>query len=123
MSTPPEPLAYGEDKTWLDRTLSLFTEVRPGEGATALLLLLNVFLLLICYSVLKTAREPLILLGGGAEVRSYAAAGRAVVLMGFVPLYSWFAAKVNRAKLLVGVSLFFLVNIELFAVGVAAGVP
>jgi AAA family ATP:ADP antiporter len=118
-STSAEPL----QKSPLDRLLSLFTDVRAGEGATALLMLVNVFLLLICYSVLKTAREPLILLGGGAEVRSYAAAGQAVVLMGFVPLYSWFATKVNRAKLLVGVYLFFLVNIELFAVGVAAGVP
>jgi len=117
--TSAEPL----QKSPLDRLLSLFTDVHAGEGATTLLLLLNVFLLLICYSVLKTASEPLILLGGGAEVRSYAAAGQAVVLMGFVPLYSWFATKVNRAKLLVGVYLFFLVNIELFAVGVAAGVP
>ncbi|HEY7170605.1 MAG TPA: hypothetical protein VH417_07155 [Vicinamibacterales bacterium] len=116
----PDPAV---EKSPLDRVLSLFTDVHPGEGATALLLLVNVFLLLICYSVLKTAREPLILLGGGAEVRSYAAAGQAVVLMGFVPLYSWFATKVDRAKLLVGVYLFFLVNIELFAVGVAAGVP
>jgi AAA family ATP:ADP antiporter len=103
--------------------LSLFTDVRPGEGATALLMLVNVFLLLVCYSVIKTAREPLILLGGGAEVRSYAAAGQAVVLMAFVPLYSWFATKVSRTKLLVAVYIFFLVNIELFAVGVTAGVP
>jgi AAA family ATP:ADP antiporter len=119
-----EPLTdTASQKSPLDRVLSLFTDVRAGEGATALLMLANVFLLLICYSVLKTAREPLILLGGGAEVRSYAAAGQALVLMGFVPLYSWFATKVNRGKLLVGVYLFFLVNIELFAVGVAAGVP
>ena len=110
-------------KTWLDRALSLFTDVRAGEGATALLMLVNVFLLLVCYSVIKTAREPLILLGGGAEVRSYAAAGQALTLMGFVPLYSWFARQVNRGKLLVGVYLFFLVNIELFAAGVAARVP
>src|SRR4051812_28478856 len=112
--------ADASPKSPLDRVLSLFTDVRPGEGATALLLLVNVFLLLVCYSVIKTAREPLILLGGGAEVKSYAAAGQAVVLMGFVPLYSWFATKVNRAKLLVAVYIFFLVNIELFAVGVAA---
>jgi len=110
-------------KTWLDRALSLFTDVRAGEGATALLMLVNVFLLLVCYSVIKTAREPVILLGGGAEVRSYAAAGQALTLMGFVPLYSWFARRVNRGKLLVGVYLFFLVNIELFAAGVAARVP
>ena len=83
---------------WLDRALSLFTDVRAGEGATAVLMLVNIFLLLICYSVIKTVREPLILLGGGAEVRSYAAAGQALLLMGFVPLYSWFASRVDRIE-------------------------
>ena len=107
----------------LDRVLSLFTDVRAGEGATAALMLLNVFLLLICYSIIKIVREPLILLGGGAEVRSYTAAGQAIVLIGFVPLYSWFASRVDRVKLLVGVTLFFVLNIELFALAVAAHVP
>ena len=49
---------------------ALFTDVRPGEGVTALLMLANIFVILVCYSVIKTVREPLILLGGGAEVRS-----------------------------------------------------
>jgi AAA family ATP:ADP antiporter len=109
--------------TRLDRALSLFTDVRAGEGATALLMLANIFLLLVCYSVIKTVREPLILLGGGAEVRSYAAAGQALMLMGLVPLYSWFASRVGRAKLLIGVTLFFIIAIELFAAAVAARVP
>ncbi len=122
---PGTPLPPSEElqKSWLDRTLSVFTDVRSGEGATAVLMMVNIFLLLICYSVIKTVREPLILLGGGAEVRSYTAAGQALVLMGFVPLYGWFASRVDRVKLLVGVSLFFVVNIELFALAVAARVP
>jgi ATP:ADP antiporter, AAA family len=111
------------EKSPVDRALSLFTDVRAGEGATAVLMMINIFLLLICYSVIKTVREPLILLGGGAEVRSYAAAGQALLLMGFVPLYSWFASRVNRARLLVGVSLFFVACIELFSLTVAARVP
>jgi AAA family ATP:ADP antiporter len=110
-------------RSLLDRSLALFTDIRAGEGATAVLMLVNIFLLLICYSVIKTVREPLILLGGGAEVRSYAAAGQALVLMGFVPLYSWFASKVNRTKLLVSITAFFIVCIELFALGVAAKMP
>jgi AAA family ATP:ADP antiporter len=110
-------------KSALDRALSLFADVRAGEGMTALLMLVNIFLLLICYSVIKTVREPLILLGGGAEVRSYAAAGQALLLMGFVPLYGWFASRVNRTRLLVGVTLFFIVCIELFASAVSARVP
>src|SRR5436190_13673978 len=111
------------EKSWLDRALSPFADVRRGEGATAALMLVNIFLLLICYSVIKTVREPLILLGGGAEVRSYTAAGQAVLLMGFVPFYSWFASRVDRVKLLVGVTLFFVACIELFALAVAAAVP
>src|SRR5215831_939791 len=110
-------------KTWLDRALSAFADVRAGEGATAVLMLSNIFVLLICYAVIKTVREPLVLLGGGAEVRSYAAAGQALVLMAFVPLYSWLASRVDRTKLLVGVTLFFVACIELFAVAVTQRVP
>ena len=110
-------------KNWADRSLSLLGDVRPGESTTALLMLANVFLLMICYSVIKTVREPLILLGGGAEVRSYSAAGQALVLMGYVPLYSWFASRVDRVRLLAGITLFFTVTIELFALAVAAQVP
>jgi ATP:ADP antiporter, AAA family len=112
-----------EKRGVFDMALRLFGDVRPGEGLTTFLMLVNIFLILICYSVIKTVREPLILLGGGAEVRSYAAAGQALLLMGFVPFYSWFASHVDRVRLLIGVSLFFLINIELFALGVSAGVP
>src|SRR5262245_35456364 len=116
------PVALAPNSS-LGQLFSLFTDVRAGEGVTAALMLVNVFLLLVCYSVIKTVREPLILLGGGAEVRSYTAAGQALVLMAFVPAYSWFASRVDRLRLLVGVSLFFLVNIELFALAVPARVP
>jgi AAA family ATP:ADP antiporter len=110
-------------KSRLERALSLFTDIRAGEGTTAVLMLLNIFLLLVCYSVIKTVREPLILLGGGAEVRSYAAAGQALVLMAFVPAYAWLAGRVNRVRLLITVSVFFVACIELFAAGVAARIP
>jgi ATP:ADP antiporter, AAA family len=120
------PLAHTtprSEKSMVDRALSLFADVEAGEGATAVLMLINIFALLICYSVIKTVREPLILLGGGAEVRSYAAAGQALLLMGFVPLYSWFASRVDRVRLLVGVTLFFVACVELFAAAVAARIP
>lgn len=117
------PRVVESERTWLDRVLRPFGDVRAGEAATTLLMLANIFLILICYSVIKTVREPLILVSGGAEVRSYTAAGQAVLLMGFVPFYSWFASRVDRLKLLVGVTLFFVLNIELFALAVAARVP
>ena len=45
----------------LDRLLGVFTEVRPGEGARALVMLLNILLVMISYYIIKTVREPLIL--------------------------------------------------------------
>lgn len=119
----------------LDRLLGLFSDVRPGEGGRALLMLVNIFLILVAYYIIKTVREPLILntevpaflrilgIRSPAEVKTYAAAGQALVLMAFVPAYSWFASRVDRMKLIVGVTLFFVANIVAFALAVQAGVP
>ena len=78
MSQPSKPQG-------LDRVLNLFTEVRSGEGSTALLLALNVFLILMAYYVLKPVREALILGEGSAELKSYLAAGQVAVLALVVP--------------------------------------
>ena len=100
----------------------MFTDVEAGEAGTALLMFLNLFLLLLGYYVLRTLREPLIL-ASGAEVKSYAAAGQALTLMGFVPLYGWFASKVGRARLILGFILFFVVCVELFSLAGRAQLP
>lgn len=114
----------------LDRLLGLFSEVFPGEGRRAFLMLLNVFLILVAYYILKTVREPLILaaevpgflqaigIRGAAEVKTYAAAGQALVLMAFVPVYGWLSSRVSRLKLIASVTLFFVANILAFAVAV-----
>lgn len=118
----------------LDRLLGLFSDVRAGEGGRALLMLANIFVVLVCYYVLKTIREPLILAaavpevlqGFGihdtAEVKTYAAAGQALMLMAYVPAYGWVAARVSRSRLVLGVTLFFVANIIAFALGVSANV-
>lgn len=115
--------------------LGVFSSVEPGEGPRALLMLLNVFLILVSYYIIKTVREPLILstevpaflqamgIKGAAEVKTFASAGQALVLMAFVPAYGWFASRVSRMKLIVGVTLFFTANILVFAVAVHAGLP
>jgi AAA family ATP:ADP antiporter len=112
-----------EEGSAVDRFLRIFSDVRPGEGATVLLLTLNLFLLMVGYYIFKVVREPLVLVGGGAEMKSYAAAAQALTLMGFVPLYSWFSSRVNRMRLIMGVIFFFIVCIEAFYVGFHAGVP
>jgi ATP:ADP antiporter, AAA family len=98
----------------LERLLSVFADVRAGEGAGALLLTLNVFLLLGSYYLLKTAREPLILTEGGASIRAYSSAAQAAVLLILIPLYGFVGTKVNRLKLVMGLTLFFVSNLLIF---------
>jgi AAA family ATP:ADP antiporter len=107
----------------LDRLLRLFGDVRAGEGPTVLLLMSNVFLLLLGYYICKTARDPLVLATGGVLGKSAAGAVQAVVLMGFIPLYSWFASRVDRMRLITGVLLFFALNLELFWLAALLRVP
>jgi AAA family ATP:ADP antiporter len=111
-------------KGLLDRILGIFTEVHGGEGITALLLMMNIFLLLAAYSMLKTIREPLVLtVPGGAEVKSYAAAAIAGLFIVLVPIYSALASRVSRVKLINGVTLFFIACLIAFFVLHGAGVP
>src|SRR5687768_1041772 len=91
----------------MERFLGMFTEVRPGEGATALLLALNVFLLLMAYYVLKPVREALILGEGSAELKTYMSAGQVVLLAFVVPLYGRLVAMFPRIRLINIVTVFF----------------
>lgn len=110
------------NKTWLDRSLSLFTDVRPGEGGTALLLAANLFCLFALYYVLKPVRESLILSESGAVVKSYAAAGQALLLLGLVPAYGAIASRLRRIPLIGTVTLFFASNLIVFYVCGLAGI-
>jgi ATP:ADP antiporter, AAA family len=105
-----------QKKNALDRFLSLFADVRAGEAWTALLLMLNLFFLLTGYLIIKTVREPLILTGGGAEVKTYASAGQALLLFLIVPAYGFLASKMNRIRLITWVTLFFISNLIVFYV-------
>jgi ATP:ADP antiporter, AAA family len=111
------------DKGPLERALAIFADVRRGEAPTALLLTLNVFLLLTAYYLLKVVREPLILASGGAEVKSYASAGQAVLLIGAVKIYSKLAQHVDRMRLTACVFLFFAANLVIFWVLAKLHVP
>jgi AAA family ATP:ADP antiporter len=108
----------------LERVLNLFTEVRRGEASSALLLALNIFLILTAYYILKPVREALILSGtGGAEIKSYVAAGQALLLLGAVPLYAWLASRSDRRALINRVTAFFAGCLVLFYLLAQAGAP
>ncbi|OGG53263.1 MAG: hypothetical protein A3F84_05135 [Candidatus Handelsmanbacteria bacterium RIFCSPLOWO2_12_FULL_64_10] len=107
----------------LDRFLGLFAEVRAGESPTAVLLTLNVLLLLTAYSILKPVRDALILVEKGAEVKSYASAGQAILLLGAVPLYAALAGRLPRRPLINRVTLFFAACLVLFYILARLHVP
>ena len=99
----------------LDRALQPFADVQSGEGATALLLALNVFLLLAAYYCIRPLREALILsTAGGPELKSYLAAGQAILLLGLVPAYGALADRLPRRRLLNTVTAFFVACLGVF---------
>ena len=101
--------------------LSLAAEVRPGEGASAVLLAVNVFLLLSAYYTIRPLRSALLLpvrdpVAGwrgvtGPEIQSYTGAILAALFLVIVPLYSSFASRVDRMRLINSVTMFFVVTL------------
>lgn len=99
-----------------DRILSLFADVRAGEGLTAILLMLNIFFLLTAYYIIKPVREALILGEAGAEIKSYASGGQALLFLLIIPAYGMLGSRVNRLWLINGVTAFFISNLAIFFV-------
>jgi len=112
----------GQKKGPLDRLLSVVADVRAGEGAGALLLATNAFVLMAAYYVLKTVRQSLILSQFGPENAAYTAAGMAFLLLFLVPAYGAFASRVIRVKLISWVTLFFASHLVIFAALAGSGV-
>lgn len=115
MTEPARPQAEPSAARWLARMLRPFARVEPNEAVSVALLTLTVFTLLLGYYLLKTAREPLILLHGGAEIKSYASAGQSLLLLLVIPAYAALARRVGRVRLLVTVYGFFVSNLLIFA--------
>jgi len=97
-----------------ERLLTLFTRVRPGEGRSAFLFFLHGFLLLFSYQVVKALREAFMLTKFPAEVRAYAVALIALILMLLVPMYAAVRRRLDGERLLRAVTAFFAANLLLF---------
>src|SRR5712675_3795406 len=109
----------------LDKIMGLAADVGPGEAVTALLLSLNGFLVLAAYYVIRPLRSAFLLPvhvtlpGGvlnGAVITSYAGAMLATLFLVIVPLYGRIASRVNRIRLINGLTLFFISNLVIFYV-------
>src|SRR5687767_13508665 len=113
--------ASADHRTRAERWLSAFTEVRAGEGPTALTLAATVFLILMAYYVLKPVREALILGEGSAELKSYLSAFQVVLLMVAVPAYGRLVAGLSRKRLINVVTWFFVACLVLFFLAAQIG--
>lgn len=117
ISTPLDETPERETarRSLLERALGVVTEVRPGEGLTAVLLATSLFLLLMGYYIIKPVREALILQHpAGAEYKSWLGAAIALLLLVLVPAYSKLADRLPRNRLVVFVTLFFASHLVVF---------
>jgi AAA family ATP:ADP antiporter len=119
----PDPSVPDAKPSPFDRLLRLFGDVHAGEGLNCVLLFANIFLLLVAYYILKTVREPLILATGGAELKTYASAVQAALLLFYVPAYGWVAGRLPPRRLVVAVVIFFVACIQVFVLGRIFVVP
>jgi AAA family ATP:ADP antiporter len=116
-NSPPEP--PGPPLSPLERFLRLFTDVRAGEGGTALLMFLNVFLILCSYYFIKPLREGWIAVSPIAglekfEVKAYTSFGQSLLLVFVIAWYSSLVDRWPRGKLISAATLFCMSNMLLF---------
>ncbi len=103
----------------LERFLRLFTEIRAGEGGTALLMFVNVFLILAAYYLLKPMRESWIAVSAIAgfekmEVKAYTSCGQSLLLVFITAWYSTLVDRWPRAKLITWATVFCMSNMVMF---------
>ena len=99
--------------------LRLFTDVREGEEASALLMLLNVFLVLCAYYFVKPMREGWISVSpvpglSKVEVKAYSSFGQVLLLIPVVWAYSRLSMRWTRSALITRATLFCMSNMLIF---------
>lgn len=107
-------MAYHLLNVGVRRLLRPITEVHDHELSTTLRLTVRIFLVMVAYYLLKPTREALILAEGSAELRSYAVAAQALLILLILPLYSYFCRRHVGEALFIGVTLFFISNLAIF---------
>jgi AAA family ATP:ADP antiporter len=103
----------------LERFLRLFTEVRPGEGVTAVLMFLNVFLLLCAYYFVKPLREAWLSVTDiwgftPKELKAYSTLAQALLLLPIVAWYGQLSDRMHRSTLITRATLFCMSNLVIF---------
>lgn len=105
--------------TKTEQFLRIFTEVRPGEGTTALMMFANVFLILLAYYCIKPIREGWIAVSDiegltKMEVKAYSSFAQSIFLLFIVGWYGRLAGHLQRSTLITRVTLFCISNMIIF---------
>ena len=103
------------------RLLRQLATIEPGEGRCVALFFSYAFLLLLCYYIAKTLREPLLLHGATPAAKSYAYAAVALVLLIIVPLYGAVFRRAAKTRVAVWITTFFVLNLLGFCVATRLG--
>ncbi len=103
----------------LERFLRLFTEVRAGEGSTAVLMFLNVFLLLCAYYFVKPLREAWLSVTNVSgftpeELKANSAVAQGLVLLPLVGWYGRLSDRMHRSTLITRATLVCMSNLVIF---------
>jgi AAA family ATP:ADP antiporter len=102
-----------------ERLLRLFTEVKPGEGLTAVMMFVNVFLILLAYYFIKPLREGWIAVSDiegltKMEVKAYSSFAQSILLLFVVGWYARLADRWDRVTLFTRATLFCISNMVIF---------
>lgn len=99
--------------------LRFFTEIKPGEGTTAILMFANVFLILCAYYFIKPLREGWIAVSdisglSKMEVKAYSSFFQAFFLLFIVGLFGKLSDQLQRSVLVTRTTLFCISNMVIF---------
>jgi AAA family ATP:ADP antiporter len=102
-----------------ERLLRIFTDLRPGEGRTALLMFANVFLILCAYYLVKPLREGWLAISdiqglSKMELKAYSSFGQSLLLLVVVWAYSKLVSALPRVPLITWTTLFCIFNMLVF---------
>jgi AAA family ATP:ADP antiporter len=102
-----------------ERILRLFTDVKPGEGRTAVMMFANVFLILLAYYFIKPLREGWIAISdveglSKMEVKAYSSFVQSIILLFVVGWYARLADRWDRVTLFTRATLFCISNMIIF---------
>ena len=105
--------------TKIERILHTFTEVRSGEGYTAVLMFTNVFLILCAYYFIKPLREGWVAVSdisglSKMEVRAYSSFAQSLLLLFIIGWYGRLATHYSRVSLITRATLFCIVIMVIF---------